>query len=98
MHILTILVPQAESELSDETKREELDAVIKQGRVFLLKNMNLPTTLEDSDPRLKGLTPPWKEQLRAKAKELLIEEEVRRRKYVCPSLCELGSDISMQGH
>lgn len=56
--------------------------MIKQARVTLLKEMNLPTTVEDNDPRLKNLTPLWKQQLRAKSKELLIEEEVRRRKCV----------------
>lgn len=47
---------------------------------MLLRSLNLPTTLEDDDPRLKELSPPWKEQLRAQSKELLIDEEVRRRK------------------
>lgn len=44
--------------------------------------MTLPTTLEDDDLKVKNLTPPWQDQMRAKAKELLIDEEVRRRKYV----------------
>ena len=68
--------------MSDEKKREELDAVIKQARVAVLRDLNLPTTIEDSDPRIQKLTPPWRLQIRAKAKELLIDEEVRRRKYV----------------
>lgn len=84
------LLKKAESELSDEAKREELDAVIKQARVTLLKGMNLPTTLEDNDPKLKNLTPPWKQQLRAKSKELLIEEEVRRRKAIKMNLANEG--------
>ncbi|GJE88630.1 DnaJ-domain-containing protein [Phanerochaete sordida] len=84
------LLKKAESELSEEAKREELDAVIKQARVTLLKEMNLPTTLEDNDSKLKGLTPPWKQQLRAKSKELLIEEEVRRRKAVKMNLANEG--------
>ncbi|EKM58283.1 uncharacterized protein PHACADRAFT_140077 [Phanerochaete carnosa HHB-10118-sp] len=84
------LLKKAESELSDEAKREELDAVIKQARVVLLKGMNLPTTLEDSDARLKSITPSWKQQLRAKSKEVLIEEEVRRRKAVKMNLANEG--------
>lgn len=56
--------------------------MIKQARLILLKSMTLPTTVADDDPKLSGLTPPWKEQLRAKSKELLIDEEVRRRKCV----------------
>ena len=72
--------PQAESDLSDKTKREELDAVIKQARVVLLKTLGLPPTTPDDDPKLKNLTPPWRQQFLAKAKEFLIDEEVRRRK------------------
>ena len=66
--------------MSEPKKREELDAVIKQARIILLKSLNLPTTLEDDDVKLQDVTPPVKEQLRAKSKEMLIDEEVRRRK------------------
>lgn len=79
---LTFMFDQAESELSDKAKREEIDAVINQARAILLKSLLLPTTTPDSDPRLRNLAPPWRQQLLAKAKELLIDEEVRRRKYV----------------
>ena len=43
--------------MSDKTKREELDAVINQARVVLLKTVNLPTTTRDDDPKLKNLNP-----------------------------------------
>ncbi|TCD69358.1 hypothetical protein EIP91_007914 [Steccherinum ochraceum] len=84
------LLKKAESELSDKNKREELDAVIKQARVVLLKTMNLPTTLEDGDSQLRGLTPPWKDQIRAQTKEMLIDEEVRRRKAIKMNLANEG--------
>ena len=71
---------KAESELSEPAKREEIDAVITQARSLLLKGMSLPTSTTDDHPKLKGLDPPFKAQLREKSKELLIEEEVRRRK------------------
>ena len=84
---------QAEAELSDTTKREELDAAIASARTTLLRSLSLPTGLMDDDPRLhnladdpkmqeQGLTTPWKIMLREKIKEVLIEEEVRRRKSV----------------
>lgn len=57
-----------------------MDAVVNQARAVLLKSLSLPATTSNSDPRLKDLTPPWRQQLLAKAKELLIDEEVRRRK------------------
>lgn len=76
------LSPQAESELSDKAKREELDAVIHQARVLILKALNLPLTTQDDDPKLKSpiIIPPFKAQLRQQSKDLLIDEEVRRRK------------------
>ena len=73
---------QAESDLSDKAKREEFDAVITQARNMVLKALNLPTSISDSDPRLLGIEPPYKFRVRAQSKELLIEEEVRRRKFV----------------
>jgi DnaJ homolog subfamily C member 8 len=72
--------PQAESELSNKDKREELDAVINQARSLVLKGLDLPVSTPDSDHQLKNLNPPFKTLLRAQSKELLIEEEVRRRK------------------
>lgn len=87
---------QAESELSDKTKREELDAVIKQARVVLLREMDLPVTIENDDYRLHDLTPPWQDQVRAKSKELLIDEEVRRRKYAIFLFNIVIKDISLR--
>ncbi|KAH9838496.1 DnaJ-domain-containing protein [Rhodofomes roseus] len=84
------LLKQAESQLSEKPKREEIDAVINQARIVLLKGMQLPTTTPDNDPKLKGLNPPWQEQFLAKAKELLIEEEVRRRKAIKMNLANEG--------
>lgn len=34
----------------------------------------------DSDPRLANLKPPYDVQIRAKAKEILIEDELARRR------------------
>lgn len=82
-------VAQAESDLSDKAKREELDAVINQARILVLKALSLPTTTLDSDPQLKGIDPPFRVRMRAQSKELLIEEEVRRRKYVEKTLGHL---------
>ena len=72
---------QAESDLTDKAKREELDAIIQQSRSMVLKTLSLPTTISDDDDRLKILDPPFKTRLRLQSKDLLIEEEVRRRKY-----------------
>jgi DnaJ family protein C protein 8 len=87
---------QAESELTDKDKREELDAAIRQARLLLLKELFLPISISDDDDRLRILQPSFKNRLRAKSKELLIEEEVARRKYVYSSfpMWEIDSCIS----
>ncbi|EIN09736.1 DnaJ-domain-containing protein [Punctularia strigosozonata HHB-11173 SS5] len=84
------ILKKAESELSEPKKREELDAVISQARSVLLKSHGIPTTVADDDHRILALKPPFKEQLRAKSKELLIEEELRRRKAVKMNLANEG--------
>jgi DnaJ family protein C protein 8 len=71
---------QAESELSDEAKRENMDAVIAQSRSLILKSLSLPLTTPMTDPALRRLEPSFKARMRAQTKELLIEEELRRRK------------------
>ncbi|SJL09701.1 uncharacterized protein ARMOST_13082 [Armillaria ostoyae] len=81
---------QAESELSDKAQREELDAIIKQARILALKALSLPTSTPDSDPNLKSLNPSFKVRIRAQSKELLIDEEVRRRKAIKMNLANEG--------
>jgi hypothetical protein len=75
------LYQQAESELSDKNKREELDAIMNQARIEILKSYNLSSTLAHNDPILRDIVEPsFKVRVRARAKDILIEEEVRRRK------------------
>ncbi|KAF8638334.1 hypothetical protein AX17_002354 [Amanita inopinata Kibby_2008] len=84
------LIKKAESELSDKAKREELDAVINQARSLVLKSLQLSTSTPESDPQLRNLDPSFKSRLRAQSKELLIEEEVRRRKAIKMNLANEG--------
>lgn len=95
------ILKKAEAELSDTNKREELDAAIASARTTLLRSLSLPTSLTDDDARLRdlgddpkmqaqGLTTPWKTMLKEKIKEVLIEEEVRRRKAVKMNLANEG--------
>ncbi|KAF5359193.1 hypothetical protein D9756_003112 [Leucocoprinus leucothites] len=85
------ILKKAESELSDKNKREELDAVINQARITVLKALNLPTTLTDNDPKLREIgEPSFKFRVRAEAKAILIDEEVRRRKAIKLNLANEG--------
>ncbi|KAH6913307.1 chaperone regulator [Coprinopsis sp. MPI-PUGE-AT-0042] len=84
------LLKKAESELSDKDKREEMDALMKQARYRVLKSLDLPVSTESDDQALKGLNPPFKARLKAQSKELLIEEELRRRKAIKLNLANEG--------
>jgi len=95
------ILKKAEAELSDTNKRMELDAAIASARSTLLRALSLPPNLTDDDSRLKnladdpkmkaqGLTTPWKIMLKEKIKEVLIEEEVRRRKAIKMNLANEG--------
>jgi len=84
------ILKKAEADLSEPAKREELDAVIKEARNQLLKSHSLPTTIADTDYRIKELEPPFKVQLRLKSKELLVDEELRRRRAVKMNLANEG--------
>ncbi|ESK94698.1 chaperone regulator [Moniliophthora roreri MCA 2997] len=84
------ILKKAESELSDKAKREELDATINQARIMVLKALSLPTSTAPDDPQLKNLTPSFKVRLRAQSKELLIDEELRRRKAIKMNLANEG--------
>ncbi|KAJ8072373.1 DnaJ sub C member 8 [Marasmius tenuissimus] len=84
------LLKKAETELSDKTKREELDAIINQARMMVLKALSLPTSTRSDDAALKNLDPSYKARLRAQSKELLIDEELRRRKAIKMNLANEG--------
>ncbi|KAF8554625.1 DnaJ-domain-containing protein [Imleria badia] len=95
------ILKKAEAELSDTNKRTELDAAIASARSTLLRALSLPPNLTDDDPRIKnlaedpkmkaqGLTTPWRIMLKEKIKEVLIEEEVRRRKAIKMNLANEG--------
>ena len=47
-------------------------------------------TAADDHPKLKDLKPSFKEQLRAKSKQMLIDEELRRRRSVEQNWCCFG--------
>jgi len=84
------ILKKAESELSDKPKREELDAIIHQARSLIFKSLSIPLSTSDTDPIIKTLDPPLKVQIRTQTKELLIDEEVRRRKAVKMNLANEG--------
>jgi len=55
-----------------------------------LKSLSLPSTITDEDPRLLALQPGFQERMQQQTKELLIDEEVRRRKALKMNLANEG--------
>ncbi|KAI5836389.1 DnaJ-domain-containing protein [Schizophyllum commune Tattone D] len=86
------ILKKAEGELSDEKRRDDLDATIRQARIVVLKSLSLPTNTPDNDPALTSLNPSFSARLRAQAKEMLIDEEVRRRKAIKLNLANEGRE------
>jgi len=84
------ILKKAESDLSDEKKRPNLDAVIAESRIMVLKSLSLPSSTPSSDPALRNLNPSFKTRVRAQTKDLLIEEELRRRKAIKMNLANEG--------
>ncbi|CAE6456367.1 unnamed protein product [Rhizoctonia solani] len=84
------LSTQAEAELLDQAKRDELDAIMLEARAQTLKANSLPSGINDTDSRVLALVPSFKEQIRAHARDILIDEEVRRRKAIKMNLANEG--------
>ncbi|KAF8340571.1 uncharacterized protein EI90DRAFT_3012399 [Cantharellus anzutake] len=84
------LLKKAESELSDKDKRAEIDSVVAYARTQVLKSHGIPSSVEDSDYRIQTLLPPFVEQLGLKVKELLIDDELRKRRALKMSLANEG--------
>ncbi|KAF9073133.1 DnaJ-domain-containing protein [Rhodocollybia butyracea] len=91
------ILKKAESELSDKAKRDELDALIAQARVVLLGELGWPSSLRDikeleasEELQSIGGIRVWRDRVRAKTKEMLIDEELRRRKALQLALANEG--------
>ncbi|KAJ3995753.1 chaperone regulator [Lentinula boryana] len=92
------ILKKAESELSEKAKRDELDALIAQARTLLVREMGWSgmnskaiKELEASEEIIAlGGVKVWREKVRAKTKELLIDEELRRRKALQLALANEG--------
>ncbi|CAE6426739.1 unnamed protein product [Rhizoctonia solani] len=69
------LLKKAEADLMDQAKRDELDAVMLEARAQTLKANSLPTGINDTDSRVLALVPSFKEQIRTRARDILIDEE-----------------------
>ncbi|KAJ3922133.1 DnaJ-domain-containing protein [Lentinula edodes] len=81
------ILKKAESELSEKAKRDELDALLSQARTLLVREMGWSSM---NSKAIKEIEAIWRERVRAKTKELLIDEELRRRKALQLALANEG--------
>lgn len=72
---------QAETELLDEVKRKILDEMLYDARMLLLREISLLPTVSDDHEKIRALKdPPFRGRVKKKVKEMLIDEELRRRR------------------
>lgn len=48
--------------------------------MLILRSLNLPPETPDTHDKVRFLMPPLRERMKAKAKEILIDDELRRRR------------------
>lgn len=83
---------QAETELLVPEKRKALDETIGDARMLVLRELGLVRTLPDDDPNLVKLDPDLKERVRRKTKEILIDDELRRRRVMKMTMIAEGAE------
>ncbi|KAK8865656.1 hypothetical protein IAR55_000801 [Kwoniella newhampshirensis] len=74
---------KAEDQLSNPESRREIDMIMTHARTQVLKEVlgsGYSTNIPDDDPRLTNLRPPLDQQVRAKGREILVEDELARRR------------------
>lgn len=77
------LLKKASTSLLDEDSRKNLDETVLSARFLVLKEqLNLPTSTPSDSSHLQNLIPPFEERVRLATKELMISDEVRRRKRI----------------
>lgn len=75
------LLKKASTHLLDEDKRKVLDETVLSARHLVLReHLNLPANLASDSPQLAGLNPTFEERVRKATKELMIDDELRKRK------------------
>lgn len=61
-------------------------------RMLVLRGLGVPPEAPDSHDKLRFLLPPLRERVKAKAKEIMIEEELRRRRTVKMTMIAEGAE------
>jgi DnaJ family protein C protein 8 len=74
------LLKQASTHLLDGEKRRNLDETVMAARVICLKELGLPSNTPADDERLRDVVPSIEERVRKGTKEIMIDDELRKRR------------------
>ncbi|KAF8312509.1 chaperone regulator [Clavulina sp. PMI_390] len=86
------LLKKAAAELSEKEKRLDIDSTIAYARNEVLKAASIPTSTADNDVKILAMQPSFKEQLQKKVKDLLFDEELRKRRAFKMNLANEGME------
>lgn len=64
----------------DPEQRATLDEVVMSARIMILQELKLPSDIGNDDARLADLQPTLEERVRKRTKELMVDDELRRRR------------------
>ncbi|GAA6033011.1 hypothetical protein JCM8097_000097 [Rhodosporidiobolus ruineniae] len=93
------ILKKAQTELSDSTKKKVLDELITDARMLVLRSVGLPRDAPDDHEKLhpsKAGGETLRERVKKKTKELLIEEELRRRRVNKMTMIAEGAEAKRQ--
>ncbi|KAK9893611.1 chaperone regulator [Cystobasidium minutum MCA 4210] len=74
------LLKKAQTDLLNAEKRKLIDKTLADARMLILRSLNLPPETPDTHDKVRFLLPPMRERVKQKAKEILIDDELRRRR------------------
>ncbi|KPV73858.1 uncharacterized protein RHOBADRAFT_66679 [Rhodotorula graminis WP1] len=93
------LLKKAQVELGDSTKRKNLDETLKDARMLVLREVGLPRDAPDDHELLrppKMRDPDLKERVKRKAKEIIIDDELRKRRLQKMTMIAEGAEAKRQ--
>ncbi|KAK4049212.1 DnaJ sub C member 8 [Microbotryomycetes sp. JL221] len=87
------LLKKASGELLDSEKRKALDETLQDARMLVLREQGLPRDTPDNHDKIRTLKDPeFKERVRLKTKEILIDDELRRRRVTKMTMIAEGAE------
>lgn len=91
------LLKKAEGELLDGEHRKKLDQDIQDARMLVLRSIGLAPSVPDDHEKILAMPPPGlKERTKQKLKEILIEEELRKRRVRKMTMIAEGAEAKRQ--